>query len=93
MIPAIAASFFTEVDLIAVIGEDFGDDDVAIFRGRKIDTAGLERAAGKCFFWAGRYLTQAAHIAGNWVMPVMSIGQIAEIGTMAILGFVLKRFA
>ena len=31
-------------------------------------------------------------IASNWITPVMSIGQVAEIGTMAILGFVLKRF-
>ena len=30
-------------------------------------------------------------IPGNWVMPVMSIGQIAEILTMAILGMTLKR--
>ena len=30
-------------------------------------------------------------IPGNWVMPVMSIGQIAEIGTMAALGGVLKK--
>src|SRR6266576_2178939 len=30
---SVAASFFTEVDLIAVIGEDFGDDDLAVCRG------------------------------------------------------------
>jgi len=30
-------------------------------------------------------------IQGNWVMPVMSIGQVAEIGTMALLGTVLKK--
>lgn len=42
------------------------------------------------FFWAGSYLEKAAGIPGNWVMPVMSIGQIAEILTMAALGFVLK---
>ncbi|HWB00405.1 MAG TPA: MFS transporter, partial [Pirellulales bacterium] len=30
-------------------------------------------------------------IPANWVMPVMSIGQVAEIGTMAFLGAVLKR--
>jgi nucleoside transporter len=30
-------------------------------------------------------------IPGNWVMPVMSIGQVTEIGTMAILGGVLKK--
>src|SRR5262249_10041039 len=30
-------------------------------------------------------------IPGNWVMPIMSIGQIAEIGTMAFLGYCLAR--
>jgi nucleoside transporter len=43
-----------------------------------------------CYFnWTGRFLG-AAGIRGNWIMPVMSIGQIAEILTMAILGYVLK---
>jgi nucleoside transporter len=42
------------------------------------------------FFWTGSYLEKAAGIPGNWVMPVMSIGQVAEIATMALLGFVLK---
>lgn len=43
------------------------------------------------FFWAGRYLEQAVGIPGNWVMPVMSVGQVAEILTMAVLGLTLKR--
>jgi MFS family permease len=42
------------------------------------------------FNWTGRYLEKGVGIPGNWVMPVMSIGQIAEILTMAILGYVLK---
>jgi nucleoside transporter len=42
------------------------------------------------FFWTGRYLTSIG-IPGNWVMPAMSVGQIAEIGTMAVLGLFLKR--
>jgi MFS family permease len=43
-----------------------------------------------CYFnWTGRFL-EFAGIPGNWVMPAMSIGQIAEILTMAILGYVLK---
>jgi hypothetical protein len=42
------------------------------------------------FFWTGRYLEKGVGIPGNWVMPVMSIGQIAEILTMAVLGYVLK---
>ncbi len=52
---AVAASFFTHVNLVAVVGDDFKARDAAIFRGRHIDTAGLERAPGKSFFWAGRY--------------------------------------
>ncbi|MEO7297052.1 MAG: nucleoside permease [Verrucomicrobiota bacterium] len=51
-----------------------------------------------CYFnWTGVFLgtptTQGGvGIPGNWIMPVMSIGQLAEIFTMAILGGVLKRF-
>lgn len=42
------------------------------------------------FVWTGRYLeSSGVGIPGNWVMPVMSIGQIAEILTMAVLGYVL----
>jgi hypothetical protein len=42
------------------------------------------------FFWTGRYLMTIG-IPGNWVMPAMSVGQFAEIGTMAVLGAFLKR--
>ncbi len=52
---SVAASFFTPVNLVAVVGDDFTARDVAVFRGRRIDIAGLERASGKTFFWAGRY--------------------------------------
>ncbi len=52
---AVAASFFTHVSIVAIVGDDFTEKDEAIFRGRHIDTEGLERAAGKTFFWAGRY--------------------------------------
>lgn len=48
------------------------------------------------FNWTGTFLgtpTEAGGvgIAGNWIMPVMSIGQVAEILTMAVLGVTLKR--
>lgn len=48
------------------------------------------------FNWAGTFLgaSQAdggVGIPGNWIMPVMSIGQIAEILTMLVLGLVLKK--
>ena len=52
---AVAASFFTKVNLVGVVGDDFTSRDASIFRGRRIDTRGLERAPGKTFFWAGRY--------------------------------------
>lgn len=46
-----------------------------------------------CYFsWTGRFLaSDQVNIASNWVTPVMSIGQIAEILTMFILGAVLVR--
>jgi sugar/nucleoside kinase (ribokinase family) len=53
---ALAASFFCDVRVIAVVGEDFGPQQEAVFQARKIDTRGLERAAGKSFFWEGSYL-------------------------------------
>jgi len=43
------------VNLVGIVGEDFTEADAQIFRGRTIDVDGLERAAGKTFFWAGRY--------------------------------------
>jgi len=52
---AVAASFFTPVSLVGIVGDDFTPEDEKIFRGRNIDTDGLERAEGKTFFWAGRY--------------------------------------
>ncbi|MHB8525570.1 MAG: PfkB family carbohydrate kinase [Candidatus Acidiferrales bacterium] len=52
---SLAAALFSPVRLVGVVGEDFSASDEAVFRGRKIDLAGLERAAGESFFWAGRY--------------------------------------
>jgi sugar/nucleoside kinase (ribokinase family) len=52
---ALAASCFSPVRLVGVVGDDFKEKDGAVFRRRRIDTAGLERAPGKSFFWAGRY--------------------------------------
>jgi len=52
---AVAASFFTHVNLVGIVGDDFTEVDARIFHGRTIDTDGLERAKGKTFFWAGRY--------------------------------------
>jgi sugar/nucleoside kinase (ribokinase family) len=53
---AVAASFFTHVNLVGIVGQDFSAEDAEVFRGRHIDVEGWEYAEGKTFFWAGRYL-------------------------------------
>ena len=53
---SLAASFFTQVRVIAVVGEDFSPAEEAVFNARGIDIRGIERAAGKTFFWQGSYL-------------------------------------
>ena len=52
---AIAASFFTEVRVVAVVGEDFGANVDKVFGGRKIDLTGLEKVPGETFRWKGEY--------------------------------------
>jgi sugar/nucleoside kinase (ribokinase family) len=41
--------------LVAIVGDDFTEKDRAVFKNRRIDLTGLERADGKTFFWAGKY--------------------------------------
>lgn len=52
---SIAASFFTDVRMVGVVGEDFGDEQMQVFGGRRIDLAGLQRVAGETFRWKGEY--------------------------------------
>jgi sugar/nucleoside kinase (ribokinase family) len=52
---SVAASFFVPVRLVAVIGDDFGEEQLAAFRDRPIDVEGLERMEGKTFHWGGKY--------------------------------------
>src|ERR1700739_3958623 len=53
---SLAASYFTQLRVIAVVGEDFGPEEEAVFKARNIDIRGVERALGKSFFWEGSYL-------------------------------------
>jgi len=52
---ALAASFFTEVRVVAVVGDDFTAEHENVLKKRGIDTRGIERAPGKTFRWGGRY--------------------------------------
>ena len=55
---ATAASYFTSVDLIAVVGEDFPEAHLKFLKSRGIDLAGLERRPGQTFRWKGEYTHQ-----------------------------------
>jgi sugar/nucleoside kinase (ribokinase family) len=52
---SLAASFFSPVSLVGVVGNDFGREQLAVFEGRSIDTRGLEHADGLTFHWQGKY--------------------------------------
>ena len=53
---SVAASFFTDVRVVAVVGGDFGSDAEAVFHEREIDISDLERITDqKSFFWKGEY--------------------------------------
>ena len=52
---ALAASYFINVRVVGVVGEDFGPEQEALFLGRGIDIRGIEHAPGKSFHWKGEY--------------------------------------
>jgi len=52
---AVAASFFSPVKIVGVVGEDFPEDYLEIFSQRGVDLQGLKRAPGETFHWRGRY--------------------------------------
>ena len=52
---ALSASHFTDVNIVAVVGDDFGEEQRKVFEGRSVDLAGLKRAEGKTFRWGGKY--------------------------------------
>ena len=54
---AVAASFFTDAQLVGIVGEDFPPAHVDYFKSRRIDLAGLQRVPGESFRWSGEYMT------------------------------------
>lgn len=53
---SVAASHFTEVGMVGVVGNDFRDEDLRMYESHGIDISGLEIADGKTFRWSGDYL-------------------------------------
>ncbi|MEA2313365.1 MAG: hypothetical protein QOI03_57 [Solirubrobacteraceae bacterium] len=53
---SLAASFFEDVRVVGPVGEDFGEEQLAVMRRRGVDVSDIERIAdGKTFFWHGEY--------------------------------------
>lgn len=52
---SISASLFSNVRVVACMGEDFPKNELAFFKKRGIDTSGIESLSGKTFRWDGRY--------------------------------------
>ncbi|MBA3914348.1 MAG: sugar kinase, partial [Acidobacteriales bacterium] len=52
---SLAASYFTDVRVVAVVGEDFTAKEEEVLTRRGVDTRGIERAKGKTFRWGGNY--------------------------------------
>lgn len=52
---AIAAANFTQVQLVAVVGDDFPQSAIEMLKKRNVDLAGLETVEGKTFHWEGVY--------------------------------------
>lgn len=50
-----AASLYTKVQMVGVVGDDFPRQHVDFLAGRGVDTRGLQRKSGQTFHWAGRY--------------------------------------
>jgi sugar/nucleoside kinase (ribokinase family) len=53
---SLAASYFTEVRMVAVVGDDFTGQHEEVLKKRGVDTRGIQRSAGKTFRWGGQYL-------------------------------------
>jgi sugar/nucleoside kinase (ribokinase family) len=53
---ALAASFFDDVCVVGPVGDDFGEEQIAVMTRRGVDVDGIERVAGgRTFFWQGEY--------------------------------------
>jgi sugar/nucleoside kinase (ribokinase family) len=52
---AAAASYFSPVKLVGIVGSDFPDSEFEFWKARNIDSEGVQRVNGKTFRWSGEY--------------------------------------
>ncbi len=83
---AIAASFFSPVGLVAVVGRDFPQEHLNIFKGRDINLEGVEFSEGETFRWTGEYmedmndretLSVALNVLESWQPAVADSQKVA----------------
>ena len=53
---SLAASYFSPVHLVGIVGDDFPASEFDFWQSRKIDTKGVQRVNGKTFRWSGEYM-------------------------------------
>lgn len=53
---SVAASYFTEVSIIGIVGQDFRSEDRELLLSRGVDISGLDVVEGETFRWAGSYM-------------------------------------
>ena len=53
---SVAASYFTDVAIIGIVGEDFRETDRQLLVSRGVDISGLEVVEGETFRWSGSYI-------------------------------------
>src|SRR5262245_47032197 len=52
---AVGASFFSSVNFVGVVGDDFPRAEFDFWKSRNIDSSGVQQVAGKTFRWSGEY--------------------------------------
>ncbi|MCB0341829.1 MAG: sugar kinase [Pseudobdellovibrionaceae bacterium] len=52
---SVAASLYSHVNVVGVVGEDYKDEDLQLLKSRDVSLEGLQQVAGKTFHWEGRY--------------------------------------
>ncbi len=52
---AIAASFFSPVNMVSIVGKDFPDKHIDLFKSRDINLDGVQFSDGETFRWSGEY--------------------------------------
>ena len=52
---SLAGSYFTPMSIVAVVGDDFAAEDLALLEGHRVELSGLKTLSGKTFRWAGEY--------------------------------------